>query len=107
MKNLKYLKQEIKDKVSPLINYLDQYYSYNESKSNEDKVIYYGNESNFVILKPTDEELIISYSNENAVDFASKQYPFVKKENNMLIFNYLKPLPYILIYVTFDKCLDI
>ena len=107
MKNLEFLTQEIKDKVSPLINYLDQYYSYNESKSNDEKVIYYGDETNFVILNPSNEELIISYSNEKAVSFASKQYPFVKAEENKLIFNYKKPLPYILIYVTFDKCLDI
>ena len=107
MKNLSNLSEDIRKKVTPLITYFDKYYAYNEEESNKQNLVYYGNKSDYVKLEATDDELKMSYSNYMSVVFVKQNYPFAKVEGDSVIFNYDKPLPYVLIYVTIDKSLDI
>ena len=107
MKTLQNLNEKTKKIVTPLIEYLDKYYAYNEEISNEEKVICYGSKTDYVKLVVSNDSVTIYYSNHMSIVFVKNNYPLAKVEPNCVTFNFEHSLPYILIYVTFDKSLDI
>lgn len=98
--------QEKQDKVKPLLDYLDKYYCYDENMSDKSKMPCFTFNHSFIKIGCRKNYLSIYFSNNNAFSFIKENYPYCKINEKCINFSYKRSLPYVLLYVVFDRSLD-